>query len=322
MVHNVHERRLPVPAERVGPLLDRLGGPDDELWPAPAWSPMVLDGPVAPGASGGHGGIRYRVTEHQPGRSVTFTFEPGQGLHGTHTVSVRPAGPSATVLRHESVGRMTGVMRLLWPLAVRWAHDALLEDSLDRAEATLGTGPVRPARWSPWVRLLQRLEVPRAREVEVPDTPLLADALPRVDWSDAHAVGVFRGAPTDPQVWADAVFRDPPRWVVAVLALREAGVRLLGIPPGTPSSFVTRARAADEVLLGADEHHLDFRVAVLREPQRVVVSTVVALHNRRGRAYFALVRHIHPVVLQAMLNRAARKLSRSSNPVQRQPATL
>ena len=74
------------------------------LWPSPAWAPMVLDRPLAPGCAGGHGGIRYRVTEHRPQRSVTFTFEPGQGLHGTHTFSVHPAGPSGTVLRHE-VGR-------------------------------------------------------------------------------------------------------------------------------------------------------------------------------------------------------------------------
>ena len=78
MVRNVHERRMAVPAERVGPLLDRLGGPEDVLWPSPAWAPMVLDGPVALGAAGGHGAIRYRVTGHRPRRRVEFTLEPGQ----------------------------------------------------------------------------------------------------------------------------------------------------------------------------------------------------------------------------------------------------
>ena len=68
MVRNVHERLLAVPASWLGPLLDRLGGPDDLLWPAPAWAPMVLDGPVAPGVSGSHSGIRYRVTDHRPPR--------------------------------------------------------------------------------------------------------------------------------------------------------------------------------------------------------------------------------------------------------------
>jgi hypothetical protein len=322
VIRTVHERLLPVPIERVGPLLDRLGGPDDVLWPSPAWAPMTLDRPPAPGAAGGHEGLRYRVTDHRPRRSVTFTMEPGQGLHGTHTFSVRPAGDRATVLRHEAVGRVTGAMRLLWPLAVRPAHDALLADLLDRAEAVLDVGPARPARWSPWVRLLRRWEQPRAAETAVPDTPLLAGALPRVDFADAHAVAVHPGAPTDPQAWADAVFRDPPRWVLAVLGLREALVRLVGIARGGRSSFDTVARAADEVLLGTDERHLDFRASVRREPDRVVLSTVVTLHNRRGRAYFALVRPVHPVVVRAMLTRAARRLSGSSNPTRRASARM
>jgi hypothetical protein len=46
----------------------------------------------------------------------------------------------------------------------------------------------------------------------------------------------------------------------------------------------------------------------------VVVSTVVQLHNARGRAYFALVRLVHPLVVRAMLDRAVGRLSRSSNP--------
>jgi hypothetical protein len=51
VVRNVHERELPVPAEEVGRLLDRLGGAADRLWPAPAWPPLLFDRPVAVGAS-------------------------------------------------------------------------------------------------------------------------------------------------------------------------------------------------------------------------------------------------------------------------------
>jgi hypothetical protein len=68
MVRNVHERLVPAPLIEVGPLLDRLGGPDDVLWPSPAWVPMLLDGPLAVGVAGGHGPIRYRVTAYEPGR--------------------------------------------------------------------------------------------------------------------------------------------------------------------------------------------------------------------------------------------------------------
>ena len=79
----------------------------------------------------------------------------------------------------------------------------------------------------------------------------------------------------------------------------RGAVGLVGIARGGRSSFDTVARTADEVLLGTDERHLDFRASVLREPDRVVLSTVVTLHNRRGRAYFALVRRVHPVIVRA-----------------------
>ncbi|HYH30962.1 MAG TPA: DUF2867 domain-containing protein [Pseudonocardia sp.] len=311
MVRNVHERLVAAPIERVGPLLDRLGGPDDMLWPTPAWEPMVLDRPVAVGAAGGHGSIRYRVTAHEPGRRVEVAFEPGQGLDGWLTFSAEPAGPGQTLLRQEAEARLGGVMRLAWPVAVRWAHDCVLEELFDNAERAVGREPARPFRRSPWVRLLRALESPRASATAPPRTPLIAGALARVDWTDAYAVAVLPGTPLDPQVWADAVFRDPPRWVLAALGLRELLVGLVGIDRGGRGAFDTLARTDDEVLLGSDANHLDFRVSVRREPDRVVLTTVVQRHNRRGRAYDALVRRVHPTVVRAMLNRAARRLSNS-----------
>ncbi|MEU6701822.1 DUF2867 domain-containing protein [Pseudonocardia sp. NPDC046786] len=307
-IRNVHERVIAAPVERVGALLDRLGGPDDVLWP-PEWPPMVLDGPVAPGAAGGHGGLRYRVTGHVPGRRIVFTVDPDQGLRGDHTFTAEPAGSGRTVLRHEIGGRATGVMRLLWPVAVRPAHDAVVERILDHAATAAGDPPRRPARASVRARLVRRSVAGRARPAPVPDTPLLAAALPRVDFADAYAVPVRPGLPVDPQVWADALFRDPPAWVTGLLGLRESLVGMVGIARGGVGSFDTVARTGDEVLLGTDERHLDFRASVLREDGRVVVTTVVALHGARGRAYFALVRLLHPTVVRAMLGRAAHRLA-------------
>jgi hypothetical protein len=38
----------------------------------------------------------------------------------------------------------------------------------------------------------------------------------------------------------------------------------------------------------------------------------VQLHNRRGRAYWSLVRWIHPAVIRAMLTRASRTMVRTA----------
>jgi hypothetical protein len=320
MVHNVHERTLPVPAKALGGLLDRIGGPDDPLWPTPAWVPMVLDGPLADLPKGGHGAIRYRVTAYDPGRLVEFTFPSTSGVAGTHTFSVEALGPDRSVLRHVLDARPRGSMRLLWPLVVRFAHDAVLEDLLDRAEATLGVGPAHPARWSPWVRVIQRFGMPRVRAATVPETRLLREGLDRVDFSDAHEVTLRPGMPLDPQVWVDAVFGRAAE--SPLIKLRNRLVGLVGIEPGTRDTFAVVARSADEVLLGSDDSHLDFRASVLREPKRVVIGTVVKIHNLRGRAYFAIVRLVHPTVVHKILSKAALELSRSSDLPGRRSVTM
>ena len=159
MVRNVHERVVPAPADRVWELVEGLGGSDDRLWPSPAWPPMRLDGPLAVGARGGHAMIRYAVTAYDPGRRVEFTFAPATGVHGTHSFTVAPVGPDRALLRHELVGRLAGRTRLAWPSAVRWLHDAVIEDLLDRAQDAMGVPPARRARHSAWVRLLRRVSV-------------------------------------------------------------------------------------------------------------------------------------------------------------------
>ena len=154
----------------------------------------------------------------------------------------------------------------------------------------------------------------RAYATELPASRLLRHPLPFIDWSDAYAVGVPVGdRPRDPQEWADAVFRAPPPLLVrALFGLRELVVRGVGIERGGRQVFDTVSRTDREVLLGVDQAHLGFRASVLVEADRVVVSTVVQLRNRRGRAYFALVRRIHPLVVRRMLERAARTMASSS----------
>ncbi|WP_052665231.1 DUF2867 domain-containing protein [Nitriliruptor alkaliphilus] len=311
-MRNVHEREIAAPAERLAAAFDRLGGDDDQLWPTPVWQPLVLDRPLQVGADGGHGPVRYWVSEHEPGRRVRFTFHPGFGLDGHHELTVDPLGPDRCVVRHVLEARTTGAMRLLVPTVVRWLHDAEVEDLLDGMER-VATGEVAdPARWSPWVRLWWRLtEHPRPTAVAVPDAAALArDALAAPDLVDAWQVPLLRGMPSDPAVWATAIFGHRPRWVDALLWLRNGAVRVVGIDRGDERSFATIASDHREVLLGSDANHLDFRASILVDERAVTVSTVVRTHNRRGRAYMALVWPLHPVIVCAMLARARRELAR------------
>jgi hypothetical protein len=153
-IHNVHQRELPVTADRAGRLLNGLGSASDPLWPTESWPPMRFDRPLAPGAEGGHGPIRYRVEEHEPGRRVRFRFTGPAGLTGTHEFTIR-AAPGGCLLRHAIEGRASGRMLTAWPLLYRPLHDALLEDALDKAEAGLTGRTAGPPAWSWWVRRLR-----------------------------------------------------------------------------------------------------------------------------------------------------------------------
>lgn len=152
---NTHERCLAAPANAAGRLIDGLGQRPDPLWPTDDWPPMRFDRPLAPGAAGGHGPIRYRVEGHEPGRRVCFRFTGPPGLAGTHEFTVEET-PQGCLLRHAIAGAATGNMLLAWPLLYRPLHDALIEDALDKAERTLTGVVARPRSWSWRVRLLRR----------------------------------------------------------------------------------------------------------------------------------------------------------------------
>ena len=166
-----------------------------------------------------------------------------------------------------------------------------------------GVGPWAPRRTARPARM------GRAYVVPVPRTPLLAQALPSVDWADAFAVAVPIGAHgRHPQEWADAIFRSPPLWIRILFGLRELLVRVVGIERGGRHVFDTVSWTPHEVLLGTDQGHLAFRASVLVEGGRVVLTTVVDVRSRRGLAYSALVRRVHPLVVRTLLARAARKM--------------
>lgn len=329
-VRNVHGRTFPAPVEVLADALDRIGCDADVLWPSPAWWPMRMhpgDGAgrvskrpilrrLAVGATGGHGPIRYTVTEYEPGRRVRFAFDPRTGLDGHHEAVLEPvpdAEGGGCRLTHVIDIRPRGRARVLWPLVIRRLHDALLEDLLDRAERVATGRVASPARWSRTARLAHRLLWDRPRAVDIPEAARLARAAyDRTDLADAYQVELRPGMSADPQVWARAVLADPPRWVRAAMGARNALVGLVGIERSDGTLFAPVAAHGGEVLVGRDAGHLGFRVSLLVEPDGrgvVTVSTVAQTFNRRGRAYLAVVRLVHPRVVRAMVRRGSRRLA-------------
>lgn len=155
-VLNVHERAIEE-GQRVAALIDGLAsGSGDLLWPWERWSSMQFDRPLQPGARGGHGPIRYEIQEYEPGRRIRFGFTAPRGFDGFHEYRIISMN-TRTLLQHVLGMRFHGWARLLWPLLFEPMHNALIEDSLDKAEMTSSERVREPHEWSIRVRAIRRV---------------------------------------------------------------------------------------------------------------------------------------------------------------------
>lgn len=122
-------------------------------------------------------------------------------------------------------------------------------------------------------------------------------------------------------------FGTAPKWVSALMRVRNAIVSLFGLKTGKDAALrpekttlvrgqkvgLFRIYEADdsEVILGEDDKHLNFRVSVFlpaaeKDPalkRTLTVSTVVHFNNVFGRIYFFFVRPFHRLVVPAMFRR-------------------
>ncbi|MFT4263967.1 MAG: DUF2867 domain-containing protein [Nocardioides sp.] len=147
-------------------------------------------------------------------------------------------------------------------------------------------------------------EAPAFRSVALRDLPL-------PDYVDLIAVPRPPGSTPDPATWARTIFgrETMPGVVKGLFGVRQALAPLIGVPTDPDDPFAVREVVGEEALLSYDDRHLDFRCGIGVGDDLVRVTTAVRLHGWRGRVYFGVVRPAHPLVVTAMLRRAATMLS-------------
>ncbi|MEQ9366630.1 MAG: hypothetical protein RIF32_20490 [Leptospirales bacterium] len=157
-VMNIHERRVRAEPEIAAEVFESLATKRDRLWPRRRWPALRLDAPKAELGRGGHGPIRYHVTEHRPGGKTVFEFEDAglsRGLRGVHYFELLQHGEREFTARHVIDARLSGPAILFWPTVIRPLHDALVEDALDNFELATTGRVIQANRYSFYVRLLR-----------------------------------------------------------------------------------------------------------------------------------------------------------------------
>jgi hypothetical protein len=173
---------------------------------------------------------------------------------------------------------------------------------------------------------------PCVQAVDLPTETLIARAFSRIDYADAYRMQLPAGVPSDLDRLVYAALGTAPRWVTLLMRLRDRLVGLIGLKTATRSAqrrlghsklrigealgiFKVYDRSTDELLLGEDDQHLDFRLSVLvrndGDATWVIISTVVRFNGWLGHAYFVPVRPLHKLIVPAMLRSAYQRYSRA-----------
>jgi Protein of unknown function (DUF2867) len=147
--------------------------------------------------------------------------------------------------------------------------------------------------------------------------------------ADAFAISLPADVAASPEQLARYVFENQPAWVNTLMGVRDTLVAGFGLKtakqlaaPSVDKSekrvgiFKIYASNAQEVFLGEDDSHLNFRISVQLRPATImsnmtsdpqlIVSTVVHCHNLLGRSYITLIAPFHRQVVKAGLSRAAK----------------
>jgi len=161
------------------------------------------------------------------------------------------------------------------------------------------------------------------QEIPLPRESCTNSIYVQPDLADAYSIDLPPGTTRNPELLARFIFAHQPRWVAALMRVRDSCVSVLDLKTGRSlrSSDTQRQRIGIfklyetlpfEVLVGEDDKHLDFRASVLYRAAEgpsvtasVVLSTVVRCHNLLGRTYLWLIAPFHRRVIQAFLRQAA-----------------
>ena len=155
-VINIHTRTIDQPIQEFPRLINSLATDNDLVWPHSKWPKMFLDSCLQVGSRGGHGPIRYAVSDIKENRYVEFTFNKPKGFEGKHMFTLEALDSSKTKLTHEINVEAKGTSWLQWITFIRPLHDALIEDCFDKIENQFSTEK-KSTKWSLWVILLRKL---------------------------------------------------------------------------------------------------------------------------------------------------------------------
>ncbi|WP_299218526.1 DUF2867 domain-containing protein [uncultured Aquimarina sp.] len=175
----------------------------------------------------------------------------------------------------------------------------------------------------------------RVQKVYIPCESLLSKD--NYDYSDS-----FKAEFTDKEDTIDiititkAFFSASPGWIGKLFVLRNKIVSIFGLKTGDKIKageevldnfkadigeqvgiFKVFERTENEIILGEDDTHLNFRVSLLLDPKLddkkdFSISTTVNFNNWFGKLYFLPVKPFHKLIVPAMLKSVIKEVKKGA----------
>ncbi|MBL4642470.1 MAG: DUF2867 domain-containing protein [Flavobacteriaceae bacterium] len=155
------------------------------------------------------------------------------------------------------------------------------------------------------------------QEITLPDTKGIRTALDKVDFKDAYAT---TNHSNNLEEIAKMIFDQNPRWLQTLFKIRGFFGVYLGLKKHAPADYKDDFKVGghvkffkiysidpNEIILGANDNHLNFRVSIYNAgtlKNNIQLSTLVKYHNRTGKIYMQLIAPFHRMVIRYMLQRA------------------
>ncbi len=155
---------------------------------------------------------------------------------------------------------------------------------------------------------------------KIPVESIYKKHISKIDFHDTFSVSLATADMPIEEIFL-AVFSHTPAWIENLLKLRNAIVGVFGLKTEGNDQEVTieNVRIGEsrglfkiyditdqEVIAGEDDKHLNFRVSVLKQNDKLFTSTFVQYNNLFGKMYMTIIMPFHKLIVKAMLRSAVR----------------
>lgn len=154
-------------------------------------------------------------------------------------------------------------------------------------------------------------------EEHTPLTEAFKSLLPKIDFFDIFST---TNHVDSLELISHKIFNTTPKWVAFLFRIRNSIANIIGLKHELPKDFNENFKVGgyikffkifdiktDQVILGANDKHLNFRAIITRTEDtnyNIKLTTLVEYNNNLGKIYMAIVKPFHRIVVKHMVKNA------------------